>query len=75
MIFFTFDQQAMRIVVAEDLCIYVATWLPLTFLTLLGNGVVVLLVTPSERRWHWLRLKRHRRNDQISMAEMMERYE
>lgn len=73
--FFTFDQQAMRIVVAEDLWIYVATWLPLTFLTLLGYGVVVLLVTPSERRWHWLSQKRPRRNNQMSMAEMMKRYE
>ena len=50
--FFVFNQQTMRIVVAEDLWIYIATWLPLTLLTLLAYGVVVLLVQPRERRWH-----------------------
>lgn len=73
--FFTFNQETMRIVVAEDIWIYVATWLPLTLLTLLGYGVVVLLVKPPERRWHWLSQRRSGRNDQTSMAEMIKRYE
>ena len=65
----------MRIVVAEDLWVYVVTWLPLTFLTLLGYGVVVLLVQPPERRWHWLSSKCPRKNNQVSVAEMRKRYE
>lgn len=73
--FFTFNQETMRIVVAEDIWIYVATWLPLTLLTLLGYGVVVLLVKPPERRWHWLSQRRSGRNDQTSIAEMIKRYE
>ena len=63
--FFTFDSHTMKIVVAEDLWIYIATWLPLTLLTLLGYAVVVLLVQRPERRWR----------GQVSMAEMIKRYE
>lgn len=62
-------------VVPEDLWVYVGTWLPLTLLTLLGYGVVVLLVQPPERRWHWLSQRRLGRNDQMSMAEKIKRYE
>ena len=70
--FFTFDSRTMKIVVAEDLWIYIATWLPLTLLTLLGYAVVVLLVQRPERRWRWLG---ERRRGQVSMAEMIKRYE
>ena len=73
--FFTFNQHTMKIVIAEDLWIYIATWLPLTLLTLLGYAVVVLLVQRPERRWRWLRERRGERSGQMSMAEMIKRYE
>ena len=52
--FFVLNQQTMKMVVAEDLWIYFATWLPLMLLTLAGYGVGVLLVKSPERRWHLL---------------------
>ena len=70
--FFTFDPNTMKIVVSEDLWIYIATWLPLTLLTLLAYAVVVLLVQRPERRWRWLG---KRGGGQVSMAEMIKRYE
>lgn len=73
--FFTFNQKTMRIAVAEDLWIYVATWLPLTLLTLVGYGVVVLLVKPPERRWRWFIQRSSDRKEPMSMAEMIKRYE
>lgn len=65
----------MKIVVAEDLWIYFATWLPLTLLTLVGYGVVVHLVQSPERRWHWLSQRCPGTNDPVSMADMIKRYD
>ena len=73
--FFEFNQQTMKIVVAEDLWIYFATWLPLTLLTLVGYGVVVLLVKSPERRWHFLSQRCPGMNNHESMAEMIKRYD
>ena len=52
---FVFNQQTMRIMIADDFWIYIATWIPLTLLTFVGYGLLVLRHKPrAENGWHWL---------------------
>ena len=52
---FVFNQQTMKIMIANDFWIYIATWIPLTLLTFLGYGLVVLRhKSRAENGWHWL---------------------
>ena len=52
---FVFNQQTMKIMIADDFWIYIVTWIPLTLLTFLGYGVLVLRHKPrAENGWHWL---------------------
>lgn len=52
---FAFDQTTRRFVVAKDFWIYIVTWIPLTLLTFLGYGLLVLRHRPrQENGWHWL---------------------
>lgn len=73
--FFVFNQQTMRIKVADDFWIYVATWLPLTILTILGYGVVDHVIKPPEQRRHWFSQKRSKSQSHGSLAEMAKHYE
>ena len=40
--FFVFDAQARRILVSDDFWKFVVTWIPLTLLTFLGYGLMML---------------------------------
>ena len=52
---FAFNQQTMNIMIADDFWIYIATWIPLTLLTFLCYGLLVLRHKDrAENGWHWL---------------------
>ena len=60
-----------KIVMAADMYICIATWL----LALPNHTIVVLLVQQPKQRWRWLGERRGGTSDQMSMAEMIKRYE
>ena len=45
---FVFNQQTMKLMIADDLWIYIATWIPLTLLTFLGYRLLVLHHKPRQ---------------------------
>ncbi|MCJ1457002.1 hypothetical protein MMC28_007368 [Mycoblastus sanguinarius] len=45
---FAFDQATRRFVIAKDFWIYIVTWIPLTLLTFLGYGLLVLRHKPPQ---------------------------
>ncbi|KAK0514786.1 hypothetical protein JMJ35_002165 [Cladonia borealis] len=52
---FVFNQQTMKIMIADDFWICIATWIPLTLLTFLCYGLLVLRHKDrAENGWHWL---------------------
>lgn len=54
---FVFNQTTNKIMIAQDFWIYIVTWIPLTALTFLLYGLVVLIhQEPGKSRWDWMRI-------------------
>ena len=53
--FFTFDGEARRINISDDFWKFVVTWIPLTLLTFLGYGLIMLRKkkTPKKEKEMW----------------------
>ncbi|KAK3175305.1 hypothetical protein OEA41_002552 [Lepraria neglecta] len=55
----SFVAQTMKIMIADDFWIFIATWIPLTLLTFLCYALLVLRHKPrQEGGWHWMNISR-----------------